>query len=222
MTTQIVTTEVFDLTKTKAPNLPIAPVEYSRTYIDQLNNVLRLYFAQLDNFVGQLSSNTSVITTNLRVPYGAFSSNLTQTTTANTATLMTMNTTDFSSNVTLNSSNITVEYAGIYNLQFSAQIENSDNKPEDVYIWLKQNGVDIPGSTGVVGIQARKDVNDPNHDIKGWNYFLSMNAGDNVSIFWSTTQNTVTIPFYAASGSPTKPATQSVVTTLTFVSALPT
>ena len=34
---------------TKAPNLPIAPVEYSQQYIDQLTNVLRLYFAQLDS-----------------------------------------------------------------------------------------------------------------------------------------------------------------------------
>ena len=34
---------------TKAPNLPIAPVEYNQQYQDQLNNVLRLYFSQLDN-----------------------------------------------------------------------------------------------------------------------------------------------------------------------------
>ena len=34
---------------TKAPNLPIAPVDYSQQYQDQLNNVLRLYFNQLDN-----------------------------------------------------------------------------------------------------------------------------------------------------------------------------
>jgi hypothetical protein len=33
---------------TRSPNLPIAPVEYSQQYQDQLNNVLRLYFAQLD------------------------------------------------------------------------------------------------------------------------------------------------------------------------------
>jgi len=222
MTTQIVTTEVLDLARTKSPALPIAPVDYNRQYQDQLNNVLRLYFSQIDNLIGQLSSNTTVNTANLRVPYGAFSSNLTQTTIANTATLMTMNTTDFSSNVTLNSSNITVEYAGIYNLQFSAQLENSVNSSEDVYIWLRQNGVNIPGSTGLVGMPARKSPGDPTHDIKGWNYFISMNARDNVSIFWSTTHANVTIPFYAASGSPTKPATQSVVTTLTFVSALPT
>ena len=33
----------------KAPNLPIAPVEYSQQYVDQLSNALRLYFAQIDN-----------------------------------------------------------------------------------------------------------------------------------------------------------------------------
>jgi hypothetical protein len=34
---------------TKSPALPVAPVEYSRTYQDQLNSILRLYFTQLDN-----------------------------------------------------------------------------------------------------------------------------------------------------------------------------
>lgn len=35
---------------TIAPNLPIAPIGYSQTYIDQLLNVFRLYFNQIDNF----------------------------------------------------------------------------------------------------------------------------------------------------------------------------
>lgn len=34
---------------TKSPALPVAPLEYSRGYQDQLNNILRLYFSQLDN-----------------------------------------------------------------------------------------------------------------------------------------------------------------------------
>ena len=32
------------------PNLLIAPVEYAQVYQDQLNNALRLYFTQLNNF----------------------------------------------------------------------------------------------------------------------------------------------------------------------------
>ena len=34
---------------TRAPLLPFAPVEYDRQYMDTLNNILRLYFQQLDN-----------------------------------------------------------------------------------------------------------------------------------------------------------------------------
>lgn len=54
-TTQLVVTESIELTRTRAPALPIAPVEYSRQYQDQLNNVLRLYFNTLDNLIGQLT-----------------------------------------------------------------------------------------------------------------------------------------------------------------------
>ncbi len=34
---------------TKAPNLPVSPVEYDQRFMDQFSNVLRLYFAQIDN-----------------------------------------------------------------------------------------------------------------------------------------------------------------------------
>ena len=35
---------------TVAPSLPIATTDYSQQYQDQISNVLRLYFAQIDNF----------------------------------------------------------------------------------------------------------------------------------------------------------------------------
>lgn len=214
-----VITSQYELNQAVAPRLPAATQQYDANYINQLNNVLRLYFNQLDNIIGQLkaSSNTS----GLRVPYGAFSSDQTQTTTANTATLMTLNTTDFTNGVTISTSKITVADAGIYNLQFSAQVQNLDNAPQDIFIWLKQNGTDITGSTGKVGIPARKSAGVPYHDIKGWNYFVSMAANDYIEIYWSPTIATVTIEYYAASGTPTKPSTQSVVATMSFVSALP-
>ena len=135
---------------------------------------------------------------------------------------MTLNTTDFSNDVSISSSKITVANSGIYNLQFSVQLENSNNAPQDVFIWLKQNGTDIVGSTGKVGMPARKNPGDPFHSIVGWNYYLSMTAGQYVEIYWSTTSVDVSIQFYAASGTPTKPSTQSVVATLSFVSALST
>ena len=203
------------------PNLPLGTDQYERRYQDQFTNVLRLYFNQLQNAFGELFGPTGG--KYVAFPYGAFSDFTDQTTTVNTATLMALDTVDFSNGVSLaTNSKITVEYAGIYNLQFSAQLQNLDNAPQDVFIWLKQNGTDIIGSTGLVGMPARKSAGVPFHDIKGWNYFLNMNAGDYVQIYWSTTNVDVTIQTYPASGTPTKPSTASVVATLSFVSALPT
>ena len=164
--TLMVTSE-FELNRVVAPNLPVAPVEYERLYQDQFSNILRLYFNRLDNILGQLST--------LSVPYGAFSSDQDQTATANTATLMTLNTTDFANDVSISSSKITVATAGIYNLQFSTQFQNTDNAIQDISIWLKQNGTDIPGSTGLVSIPARKSASagEEAHQITGWNYYVS-------------------------------------------------
>jgi hypothetical protein len=202
------------------PNLPLGTDTYERRYQDQFTNILRLYFNQLQNALTEITGNAGG--RYLAFPYGAFSDFTDQTTTVNTATLMALDTTDFSNSVSLKTgSKITVEYAGIYNLQFSAQLQNLDNAPQDVFIWLKQNGTDITGSTGLVGMPARKSAGVPFHDIKGWNYFLNMNAGDYVQIYWSTTNVGVTIQTYPASGTPTKPSTASVVATLSFVSALP-
>jgi len=202
------------------PSLPLGTDEYSRQYQDQFANILRLYFNQLQNALTEITGNAGG--KYLAFPYGAFSDFTDQTTTVNTATLMALSVTDFSNEVSLQTgSKITVANAGVYNLQFSVQLQNLDNAPQDVFIWLKQNGTDITGSTGLVGVPARKSAGVPFHDIKGWNYFLNMNARDYVQIYWSTTNVDVTIQTYPASGTPTKPSTASVVATLSFVSALP-
>jgi hypothetical protein len=203
----------------KAPNLPIGPVNYAQDYINQLLNVLRLYFNQIDNMGSILSGQGGAFLNN---PYGAFSSYADQTTTANTATLMTLDTTDFTNGVTISSSKITVAKPGIYNLQFSAQFQNTDNQIQDISIWLRQNGTDIPGSTGFVSIPARKSASagEEAHQITGWNYFLSMQPNDYIEIYWSTTLASVTIQTYAASTGPVRPSTASVVATMSFVSAL--
>ena len=211
--------KILPLLPPKAPNLPIGPVQYTQDYINQLLNVLRLYFNQLDNMGSLLAGQGGAFLNN---PYGAFSSFVDQTTTANTATLMTLDTTDFSNGVTISSSKITVDNPGIYNLQFSAQFQNTDNQIQDISIWLRKNTVDIVGSTGLVSIPARKSASagEEAHQITGWNYFVTMNAGDYIQIYWSTTLASVTIQTYPTSVSPTRPSTASVVATLSFVSAL--
>jgi len=45
------------------PNLPVAPVEYNQQYQDQIANVLRLYFVQLNNFTSAVIIPASGTTT---------------------------------------------------------------------------------------------------------------------------------------------------------------
>jgi hypothetical protein len=52
------------LRPSQAPNLLIAPVEYRQLYQDQMNNALRLYFNQIDNFTQNVTVPASGTTAN--------------------------------------------------------------------------------------------------------------------------------------------------------------
>ena len=46
----------FEINQVAAPNLPLSPFEYDRLYVDQLHNVLRLYFNRVDAILNQLKT----------------------------------------------------------------------------------------------------------------------------------------------------------------------
>jgi hypothetical protein len=58
--TLIVTAE-YSLDRVVAPRLPNATPEYSKAYLDQLNNILRLYFNRLDSVLGQLMATDTTV-----------------------------------------------------------------------------------------------------------------------------------------------------------------
>lgn len=80
-------TVIAPLVTSKAPNLSIAPPEYSKQYADMLNNILRLYFNQIDNALASLSGNIGGAY--LRFPNGAFHQNGVTTLTANMSNVST-------------------------------------------------------------------------------------------------------------------------------------
>ena len=216
MTVSQITTQ---LRASQQPRLPAAPVEYDRTYVDALNGILRQYFNQVDNLTQTLLTNTGGRF--MRTVCGSFYDTTSQTTTANTATLMTLNSTDTpnTNGVSIVSgSRITVTYPGVYNLQFSSQFENTDTQLHDVNIWLRQNGTDVVGSNGLVSV-PNSHGGTPGHIITGWNYFINMAASDYVQLYWSTDNTAVTMKYYPAGVTPTRPTTASVIATMTFVSA---
>ena len=113
---------------------------------------------------------------------------------------------------------IVVTYPGTYNLQFSIQADNANANVQDMSIWLRQNGVDLVGSTGYLSCPAKHGTEN-GHGIFGWNYFINMAAADCIQLWWSTTSTDLSIKNYAAGTTPTRPTTSSIVATMTFVSA---
>lgn len=152
--------------------------------------------------------------------YGAWQDNVTQTAAAsNVGYAMIFRTIDLSNGVTVvtngtNLTRITFANTGIYNLQFSSQFQNFSNNPNDVTIWIRKNGIDVPGSSGFVGLEARKNPSDPYHIVTGWNYLLDIIGGDYYEIIWSTTDHTNVAMQYYPAGSP-PPSTASVIATVT-------
>lgn len=152
------------------------------------------------------------------MPYGAFQSVVDQSITANTATAMTLDTTDYTNGVYLsNSSRMNVRNAGIYNLQWSGQFVNTDNQLHDVSVWLRKNGTNIVGSTGFISVpNSHGGVN--GHTIAGWNYFLELAANDYIEIYWSATNASISLQHFDAQTSPTRPSTASLITTMNYIS----
>ena len=167
---------------------------------------------------GNVKATLSSMSAFARGNAGAFSSSVTQTGSTTAGTAFTFNTTDYAGGVTLASNTrVTAPVTGTYNLQFSVQVQSSDVAPQDIYIWLRVNGTDVSGSAGKVGMPARKNPSDPFHSIVGWNYYLTLTAGQYVEIIWLPTALTLTVPTYAAQVTPAIPSTQSVVVTMSQV-----
>lgn len=186
MTTNIVVTESSTLTRTKVPALPLAPVEYERQYQDTLNNILRLYFNTLDNFVGQLSIDTG--TAGLPVlPHIAAQDDTDQYATAtDTATKVLWNTLDSGYGFTLNvDSTATPTYTGVYKIDYSLQFFNTYNQIQDVYVWLQIDGVDVPGSASIFSVPNSHGGVD-GALVAYSSITFSVTAGQDVALYWAT------------------------------------
>lgn len=154
------------------------------------------------------------------VPYGAFQDTTDQTAASTTAAYaITFNTTDFSNGVYLsNSSRLNVRNTGLYNLEFSIQFKNTTNDSQDAEVWFRKNGTDIAASNSRFGLAPRKASTDPSHIIGALNFYLDLVANDYVELMWKVSDTGVSIEHYAAGTSPTRPATPSVITTMSYVS----
>lgn len=146
-----------------------------------------------------------------RTAYGSFYDTTTQTAAAiNTAYAMTFNSTDLSLGVTIGSptSRVYVDRIGVYNIQFSAQLDNTSGGNHLVYIWLRINGVDVANSASQVRLKGTDG-----ELVAAWNFVSLLNAGDYFELMWSVSDTAVQIT--AAAAAAPVPAIPSVILTVT-------
>lgn len=105
----------------------------------------------------------------------------------NTPTIVRWDTLDSSRGFTLNVNyTATATYDGIYKIDYSLQLANTDNAAHDVVVWLKVNGNDVPASATKFTIPARKSAGVPSFICAYSSIVFSVNAGDSIGLWWAT------------------------------------
>jgi hypothetical protein len=202
--------------KVQTPALPIPRPGPLKHYLDDLNNILRLFFNLLANIVntvfGELGGRF------IDVPNALYYSTADQPIAAvNTGQPVTFNQTYLESGFSINggsNSQITATYAGVYNFQFTTQIASTSANSKTVFIWIARNGVDLGYTAKDFVLQGSSDVNEAT-----WNFNLDLAPGEYVEMIWSS--DNIDAALNSETATSPHPGVASAVVTINFISALP-
>jgi hypothetical protein len=198
----------------------------------QVLRVMENYFSQLDS---RTPNNAQQYTADffygsgihITVPFGQFQSNVDQTAAAiDVGYAITYTVSDFADGVTLSSgSRLTVPAAGVYNVIYSLQFKNDSNAIQDIDIWFRRNGTDVPDTNGRYSISARKSIGNPSHLIVTSPIMVELAANDYIELIFHVTDTSVVMEHfpavtYSAGVTPAIPATPSAIVQVQFVSEI--
>jgi hypothetical protein len=146
--------------------------------------------------------------------YGSFYDTTTQTNpVANVPRSMSFNSTDITNGVSISGSTnpfntyVKVINAGIYNIQFSAQVDKTDGGTDDIVIWLRKNGIDLTDTATTLTLPTNNSK-----VVAAWNWFVTSAAGDYYQIIWVSADTDLRLLAEPISG--THPGIPSVILTV--------
>jgi hypothetical protein len=176
------------------------------------------------NGTGSFTASTTIPMSAIVTTYGAFQNTADQNlAAANTAYTVVFNTTDVSSNITRASNQFTISTAGIYNIQFSLQLVNTDSQAHFAEIWLSLNGTDVTGTASKYDVPSSHGSSD-GYLIAVANFLVTVTAGQYIELKIAANQvengttNGVYLEAYAAQTTPyIRPSIPSSVITITQV-----
>ena len=170
----------------------------STTYIQNLKMSGNIEASSIIYGTASYALNSSGVTGR---SYGSFYSTQTQTNVASTARSMSLNTTDITNGVSVSGSAspfntyIKVANAGVYNIQFSAQVDKTDSGTDEIWIWLRKNGTNI--SDSATSLQL---VGNGSHYVAAWNFFVNAAANDYFQLMWYSSDANVRLHAETAFG----------------------
>jgi len=144
--------------------------------------------------------------------YGSFYDTTTQYVSApNTPTYWNIDTMVEARGIYIESLNkIVVSSSGVYNFQFSAQLDKIGGGKQYADIWIMKNGVNVTESNTKVLLSGNNDK-----AVAAWNFVLSMNSGDYLQFVFSSPDATTHLTYIPAA--PPIPSTPSLILTVTEV-----
>lgn len=149
-------------------------------------------------------------------PYGCFTNNTDQTapSVGSTAVVVYDSTEEASGVYLASSSKLYVRNYGVYNVQFSLQLVNTDESAQYADVWFRVNGTDVPRSASRFDLPARKSAISPSHTIGTVNICIEMQAGDYVEIAGTTSSTNVGLESYVADAVIPRPAIPAAIVTV--------
>jgi hypothetical protein len=146
--------------------------------------------------------------------YGSFYDTTIQTNPiANVPRSMSFNSTDITNGVSISGSTnpfntyIKTTNAGVYDIQFSAQVDKTDSGADEIVIWLRKNEIDLTDTATTLTLSGNNDK-----QVAAWNWFVTSAANDYYQIIWISADTNLRL--LAETISATHPGIPSVIVTV--------
>jgi len=202
--------------KVQPPALPIPKAGPLKQYLDDLNNILRLFFNLLSNAVNSVFGEQGGRF--IEAPNAKFFSTTDQTASVvDTAYALQFENTYLGEAISITGTpktRITPLYSGVYNFELSVELTSSNANSKELSFWVRRSGVDIANTGRMHVVAGSGGVDDFEYS-----FTMDLTAGQYIELMWATDDTGITIDYQAAA-SP-RPAVPSTLLTVVFVSALP-
>ena len=170
----------------------------------------------VSNSTGQVTINATGAGIGQTGYYGAFYDTTLQTNAGiSTWNIVNLGNTYSANGVSIASTNrISFAYGGVYAVNYDLQFRNTNTSIQNVDVWFRKNGVDIPNSNSGYNIVA-KGTGPDGLLLASLQYIVTVNANDYVQILWNGNHAGIALTTTAAQSSPVIPVSPSAIVNVT-------